>query len=112
MDSDKRCLSPLKLFERLVTLEVTFKTSTEKDKDSLILARDLIKVETTHAREIFDDKLVHLNEYQRRMDRLVDTFATQKDLDGLRKVIWIGMGLILALQLIVPVMIHVYGKGG
>ena len=107
---DKECLSPLKLFERLIRLETQFETSSRKDAEALVLSRTLLEKETTIARLVVDNKLEHLNEYQRRMDKLTDTFATRESLEGVKKLIWIGMGVIVALQVIFPVLIHVYGK--
>ena len=119
-------MSLKELFERLVILEATFNTTVERDKEALILARELIAAETKHAREIFDDRLKHLNENQRRMDRLEDSFARLKDVDdlklamkdfvtkeafdGLKRLVLMGIGIALALSVVVPIFAHVYAR--
>ena len=94
--------------DRIVIIETTMK----KDADALILSRGWIEKETHAARAVFDTKLEHLNGYQRKMDNLIvvleSRFATRESVEWLKKTIWIGMAIMIVLQILIPVLIHVY----
>lgn len=67
------------------------------------------KDQLTVAREQMDHRLAGMNEFQKRMDKLEGTFATKidlanvkdvfdKDLKGISRLVYIGIGIMLAIQ--------------
>lgn len=87
--SDRECLSPLKLFERLVKIETTVAVAAKKDSEALVLARDLLAA-----------KLEGMNAFQKRIDRLEGTLVTEKELDRLKQLVYVGAGVLLAIEIL------------
>lgn len=67
------------------------------------------KDQLTVAREQMDHRLEGMNQFQKRMDKLEGTFATKidlanvkdafdKDLKGISRLVYIGIGIMLAIQ--------------
>jgi len=99
------CTFDRSTLERLVKLETkTYMKFSEMDR-----ALDL-------AREGLEHKLEGMNQFQKRMDKLENTFATKdelseskdrfrKELETVQKFVWIGLGIILAIEFIFKVMV-------
>ena len=64
----------------------------ESSKEALDLARQQI-----------DYRLKGMNEFQKRMDRLESTFATKGQLASVARLVYIGVGLVLAFQFFIYV---------
>ena len=86
-------ISPRETSDRLVRLE----TKVE-------LKFDAIEKNLTLAKYNLDYRLQGMNEFQKRMDKLEGTFATKAEVATNSKLIYIGVGLILALQVAVQFM--------
>lgn len=58
-----------------------------------------------------DKRLEGMNEFQKRMDRLEGTFATKAELKGLEKLVYVGIGILVAVQFIIAVFgVRIFGK--
>ena len=53
------------------------------------------------AREGIDYRLNGMNEFQKRMDKLEGTFATKDNVHVLSKLVYVGLGIVLAVQLLI-----------
>lgn len=53
------------------------------------------------AREQIDHRLTGMNEFQKRMDRLENTFATRPELKSIERLIYIGVGIALTAQVLI-----------
>jgi|GEM_PF-4260640 len=95
---DTECLSPLKLFERLVKLETAVEVGRKKDAEALVLARNIFESERDRTSERIDYKFEKVNEFQKRMDRLEATFATKSDLKVTDRLVYAGVGIVLTVQ--------------
>jgi len=97
---DKNCLSPLKLFERLVQLETNFKVCKEKDAEALVLSRELMQKDKELATVSLDKRLESMNEFRHQMEKQEGCFArkddTEKEFNALRKLVYVGLGIVLA----------------
>ena len=104
--------------ERLVRLETKICLKFEELEKAIVLAREISEKDKVLARETIDARLQHMNEFQRRMEKLEGTFITQSCLDEeLRiiqhqvnlqgRLIYIGVGIVIAIQFIV----HFLGRG-
>ena len=76
----------------------------EIDK-ALVLARELSEKDKVYARDRMEVRLVGMNEFQKRMDRLEGTFATKETmnqkLDAHSKIIYMAIGALAAIQVII-----------
>jgi hypothetical protein len=52
------------------------------------------------AKREVDRRLEGMNNFQHRMDRQENLFATRAELASLQKLFWIGIGLVVALQVV------------
>jgi len=50
------------------------------------------------AREQIDHRLESMNQFQRRIDRLENTFATKKELETTNRLLYVAFGIVLTLQ--------------
>ncbi len=88
------------LTERLARVEERCLVTHRKDDQALHLARELLSKDVAYARDVIDRRLEGMNQFQKRMDRLENTFATKDQLDTIRKFVYIGLGGVLALELV------------
>ena len=72
----------------------------EREKQNSIATRAQ-ELAINLAREQIDHRLTGMNEFQKRMDRLEGTFATKTELKALERLIYIGIGIALAAQVLV-----------
>lgn len=70
----------------------------EKDDQALNLAREILQNDIKIAREGMSVKLDGMNQFQKRIDRLEGTFATKDDLSEVKRLVYIGVGIIIALE--------------
>ncbi len=70
----------------------------ESMEKALVLARDLAQADKELARNILEHRLIGMNEFQKRMDKLEGTFATKDQLNSLSKLLYIGVGIVITLQ--------------
>lgn len=98
------------ILARLVRLETKICLKFEEVDRALILARELVERQRQEAKEIIDHGLEILNDHQRRMDKLENTFATtdmlQNEVRSITKrqditdrLVYIGVGIAIALQI-------------
>lgn len=88
MDVDLRTYIERILDEREKALEERFRNN----MDSIRLAR-----------EQMEHRLNGMNEFQKRMDKLEGTFATKNDLSSVERLVYIGVGIVIALQFIIGI---------
>ena len=98
------------ILARLVRLETKICLKFEEVDRALILARELVERQRQEAKEIIDHRLEILNDHQRRMDKLENTFAATdmlhnevrsitKRQDITDRLVYIGVGIAIALQI-------------
>jgi len=118
--------------QRLARLETKVEEKFCSIKENLVLARDVSKDAKVLARNQLDAHLKGINEFQKRMDKLENTFATKdgvnEKIEGLRttldgkinalsilhgqrintltKLVYIGVGGALVLELLLRFIIH------
>ena len=109
-------ISERETLERLVRLETKAEAKFDSLDKALVLARELIEREKSQAKADLDHRLEGMNQFQKRMDRLEGTFATKDEISLLQKVVgtfatkdeltalwriaWIGIGVMLTLQIV------------
>lgn len=131
MADTKKCVNILESYERLIKLESEFHLYCKVTNDALMLAREIIEKESLSFKEHLDLKLIGYNNFQHRIDALTNTFVTTSALerevtiarertdvrakvnsdkvDTLARLVYIGLGLFLAIQIIMPiVLIHYF----
>ena len=91
--------------DRLARLETCVNLKFVELDKALTLARDLARDERENTKVELDRRLEGMNQFQKRMDRLEGTFATQKELQALSKIIYIGIGIVLAIQFLFGVVL-------
>ena len=52
------------------------------------------------AKREVDRRLEGMNNFQNRMDRQENMFATKTEVQGLQRLIWIGIGIFLTMQIV------------
>ena len=67
------------------------------NKDALDLARAQI-----------DHRLEGMNAFQKRMDRLENTFATKDDLASVARLVYVGVGIVLTFQVFIFAIIKIW----
>jgi hypothetical protein len=92
-----------------------------KIKALLIKISGVEKVSETHIKEIKDSiilaksdldyRLRGMNEFQKRMDRLESTFVTRDVMEKLEKIVYTGLGIVLAIQFFFGIMLTIGGWG-
>ena len=82
-------ISPRETSDRLVSLETKIDLKFDEIEKNLALAKYNL-----------DYRLQGMNEFQKRMDKLEGTFATKSEVATNSKLIYMGVGLILALQVV------------
>ena len=95
----ERCPECSSCKERMKALEVT---DFEREKQLESKFREH-KIALDLAREQVDHKLYGLNDAQRRMDKLEATFATKVELKATERLVYIGVGLLIALEVFLRV---------
>ena len=92
------------ILSRLVRLETKVCLKFEEWDKNIILARQNTEKERKEAKEALDVRLASMNEFQRRMDRLEGTFATKEALARVEKLVYIGFGIVIALEMVLRVL--------
>ncbi len=90
------CLSDKEVLERLVTLE----TQNDERQIALRLARENVEKEKISAKNALDHQLEQMNNLQRKMDKQESTFATKDELQKISRLVYIGLGIMLAIEII------------
>ena len=96
---------------RLVRLETKVCLKFEELEKSIVLAREQVSHNRDLARNQVEYRLQGMNEFQKRMNKLEETFAVKenvgKDIDDLKdrinsnaKLLYIGIGVVLTLQIV------------
>jgi hypothetical protein len=86
---------------RLVRLETAVELKFEELEKALILARELAKNDRETATNVLNHRLEGMNEFQKRMDKLEGTFATKTELRGVERLVYVGVGIVLAVQFVI-----------
>ena len=66
---------------------------------------DAVREQLVLSREQMEYRLKGMNEFQKRMDRLEGTFATKNELSKVEKLVWIGIGIVLTIQMVIRLLI-------
>lgn len=98
-------MSEHNIIARIVRLETATGLKFKEIEKATTLARDQIEKDKTLQRTQLDHRLEGMNEFQRRMDKLEGTFATSKDLEGIKKMMWIGVGIAISFQFILGIFV-------
>jgi hypothetical protein len=107
-----------RLFARLVKLEtkVCLKFEAMEKAENLarnqletsrIEAKSQIEKERIEAKNVIDHRLAGMNEYQHRIDKIEGTLATKTDLARVEKFVWIGIGIVIALEFVLRFFVRV-----
>jgi hypothetical protein len=120
MPDTDRYISDRDTLERLVRLETKICLKFEEldktcpvrhaiiDRD-IVLARETLEKSRIEAKETIEHRMEGMNQFQKRIDRLEASFATKDDIsytkkifddkyDTLARLVYIGVGLVLAAQ--------------
>ena len=100
MDNTEEFISNRDTLSRLVRLETKVCLKFEEMEKAVCLAREHAEAARAEAKDIIEHRLETLNEHQRRMDRLEATFATKDMLNATNRIVYIGVGIIVALQFV------------
>jgi len=86
--------------ERLASLETKVHLKFDELDKALVLAAMLAKDDRVNAAKQVHDHFEVINQFQKRMDKMADTFATREwvieRLDPIRKLIYLGTALAVA----------------
>jgi hypothetical protein len=96
---------------RIVRLETKMSLKFDELEKALVLAREMVNKDLDSYKGQLGHRLDGMNEFQRRMDKLEGTFVTKEILkhelsflfiriSTMEKLFYIGIGVILALQLV------------
>jgi glucose-6-phosphate isomerase len=113
----EKYISDRDTLERLVRLETKVDEKFESITCNIKLARDVAEKAETLARNQTDKHFENINNFQKRIDKLEGTFATKEGLDSrifslneridaLSKLVYIGIGGVLVLELVFKFIIH------
>lgn len=91
-------ISHANTLERLAKLETHVVLKFKELDTATILARELAEKERDRTKRELDYRLSGMNEFQKRMDKLEGTFATREMLQQVEKIVYIGIGIVIALQ--------------
>ena len=80
-------ISARETLERLVRLEETVRHKFEEHERALVLARNAL-----------DSRLEGMNQFQKRIDRLENTFATKTELNIVQRYIYIAIGILITAE--------------
>ena len=61
---------------------------------------DLIEKHRIEIKELMEHRLSVMNDLQRKMDAMTRVFASKESLEGLQKLVYIGLGIAMALHFI------------
>ena len=91
--------------ERLAKVETYINLKFSEQDKALELARQTSEDQRKEAKDANDLRLEHMNQFQRRMDKLEGTFATKDQVAALSRIVYIGLGIILTLQFLFKMVI-------
>lgn len=86
---------------RLVKLETAVKLKFEEMDKALILARELACRDKENATEVLDRRLESMNEFRAQMNKQEATYATRNELRAVERLVYIGIGIILAFEVLI-----------
>lgn len=93
-------ISGRETLERLVRLETRTDLKFDVMEQALVLAREQIQRDKDLATVTLNHRLEGMNEFQKRMDRLEGTFATKEELTVVQRYVWIGIGILLSVEIL------------
>jgi len=102
-EHNERFLSHRDILARLVRLETKICLKFEELDRALVLAREMREKERLENREVLEHRLEVLNEHQRRMDKLEATFATKEMLAKTDRLVYAGVGILIAVQIFLQI---------
>lgn len=99
--------------ERLVALETESRIRHELYKEALKLAREALAKDVDLARSAIEHRLESMNEFRMQLKDQAGTFVTREDhktvinaINNTRNMVYIGLGVMLAIQFLYPYLKH------
>ncbi len=104
MDDSEGYISNRDTLSRLVRLETKVCLKFEELEKALVLARETVSAEMNKATSALNSRLEGMNEFRRQMDKQEGTYAKKeavdRELDSIKRLLYIGVGLMLAVGII------------
>jgi len=85
---------------RLTKLETLVQLKFDEHEKALVLAREALAREREATALTIAGKMEHLNEYRLQLTAQEATYAKKDELSALEKLVYIGIGIVLAIQFI------------
>ena len=88
--------------ERLAKLETKVCLKFAELDKALVLAAEKTKEEKIYTRDQIADHFKLVNNFQSRIDKMVESFATKEDMNNkftqMYRLLWIGIGIVMATE--------------